>query len=42
VYNGKGQHQRCITDSFTLELCTPNCGYHIKRSLKCEGVWLDD
>lgn len=42
VHNGKGQHQRCAADDFTLELCTPLCGDYIERALKCDGVWYDD
>jgi hypothetical protein len=42
VHNGKGQHQRCITDRLTIDLCTLSCGDYIQRSLKCEGVWHND
>jgi hypothetical protein len=42
VHNGKGQHQRCAADDFTLELCTLSCGDYFERVLKCEGVWYDD
>jgi hypothetical protein len=33
VHNGKDQHQRCITDGFTFEVCSLSYGDYIERSL---------
>lgn len=48
VRNGKGQHQRCATDTddrpqgVRLTNCFDLCPSGLYRVLKCDGVWLDD
>ncbi|KAK0671595.1 hypothetical protein QBC41DRAFT_300533 [Cercophora samala] len=44
VHNGRGQHQRCLTDNTTITNC-PNAGPCWQtqiRKLRCDGVWHND
>jgi hypothetical protein len=43
VHNGRGQHQRCNTDSTSIYWCPAGaCPITEERVLKCQGVWHND